>query len=398
MRFLYIYVFALIYLEFSYYIVVSSPISGLARMLICVSLSILLPIVYGIKIKPRTLCLFIYFILLTVSSSIWDGDIWSYLQLLVSITLSFLIVSTVRLDALIKAFSDLMFALAVYSLLVFGANLAFPALMAKFPLIGYVYETNAQARNAIFSVFLSNAESFRNYGIAWEPGAFAVLLCLALFCVLFLTEKARPGRITVFFITIFTTFSTTGYIAVLAILLIFFIERRNINKKVRVGLYMLLIGAICAFLFAPISIVDIVFAKLSGLSSGRTGSVAYTTQVRLDAIEYPLKAFFSRPLFGVGYQEFARINMEHCDGMATNTIANWFALMGIMFGLPCTYFYIKCSLTTAKRIGFCAASAVVLILFSIVLITMESFLRISLVYTLIFLGSGVTLTEQRSSL
>ncbi|SHJ12443.1 hypothetical protein SAMN05444280_11188 [Tangfeifania diversioriginum] len=83
----------------------------------------------------------------------------------------------------------------------------------------------------------------RNCGYAWEPGAFAVYLSLAIFINLFITktDKNSNTRLWVLLAALFTTQSTTGFAMLLIILLHYYY---NNNVKIILMVFpVVLIGA-----------------------------------------------------------------------------------------------------------------------------------------------------------
>jgi hypothetical protein len=71
----------------------------------------------------------------------------------------------------------------------------------------------------------------RNSGYAWEPGAFAVYLCLALFINLFnpKPDENSKKRLWVLLIALLSTQSTTGYV-IFMVILVFYVINKNLQK------------------------------------------------------------------------------------------------------------------------------------------------------------------------
>jgi hypothetical protein len=84
----------------------------------------------------------------------------------------------------------------------------------------------------------------RNCGFAWEPGGFAVYLCLAIFINLFFINPDRKTKIRfwVFMVALLTTQSTTGYV-ICSVIVIFYILNRNLSRML-LSLPILVIGLI----------------------------------------------------------------------------------------------------------------------------------------------------------
>lgn len=87
----------------------------------------------------------------------------------------------------------------------------------------------------------------RNCGFAWEPGAFAVYLCLAIFINLFITKSEKSNRIHfwVLVLALLTTQSTTGFI-ILLIILSFYYANKKLNI-VFIGLPIIIIAMLYVF-------------------------------------------------------------------------------------------------------------------------------------------------------
>lgn len=385
-------VFALIYIEFGYQMVVTGAVSGSIRMLIL--LTITFPLLFMIKsISRSSITLITYLLVLILVNSIRDASLENSILLFIPIFIGFIIASSIKFLDLVKIFNSVVVFLAAFSLVTFLISLFAPNIIASLPSLGYRLETQATIHNAIFSVCISNSEVLRNYGIAWEPGAFSILLCLCLFSLLAFEEKPSKIKLSIIIVALITTFSTMGYFVMAGILLAFSLKQSGANNKIRNYAFILLGSFVILMMVLPSSITDIVFEKLSGLFA-KGEDVAYTTQARLNAIIYPFEAFCSSPFVGVGYDKFSVINKELCDGVATNTILNWFAAMGLLLGVPCTFYYMNFILKNAKHLKTSIWGIIILFFVAILLISTESLLRISLIYIILFYGCQKKLFEE----
>ena len=179
-----------------------------------------------------------------------------------------------------------------------------------------------------------------------------------------------------------------GYIVLAAIIISSVRKHKSLQNRSTGAILGILALSVLIITLLPAEAKELVFSKLNGLFSDGTGKVANTTQARLNAIEYPLEAFLSSPLFGVGYDKFSYINRTLCNGVATNTVINWFAVMGLFFGLPCIVGYLRTVLQVSNYAKLNLFAKILIIVASLLLISTESLLRISLVYTIIFYGFG----------
>ena len=390
--YLHILVFTLIYIEFGYHMVVTGALSGSIRMLIL--LAVTFPLLFKIRsINRSSLALISYLLILILVNSVRDTSLENSILLFIPIFIGFVIASSVKFLDLVKVYNSIVVFLAAFSLVTFLISLVAPSIIASLPSLGYRLESQATIHNAFFSVCISNSEVLRNYGIAWEPGAFSILLCLSLYALLAFEDKVSKTKLIIIVAAIITTFSTMGYFVMAGILLSVMFRHKGTNNKVRNYVLMLTAVLLILLFVLPSSITDIVFEKLSGLFS-EGEDVAYTTQARLNAIIYPFEAFCSSPFVGVGYDKFSIINKELCDGVATNTILNWFAAMGLLLGVPCTFCYMNFISKNAKHLRTSILGINILFIVAILLISTESLLRISLIYIMIFYGCQKKLFEE----
>ena len=188
--------FVLIYIEFGYQMVVAAVFPGSVRMLIILATT--LPLIFMIKsIKISSIILFFYLFALILLNSIRDTSIDNSIMLLVPIFIGFLIANSIKLLDLAKIYNNIVVFLAAFSIITFLLSLLFPLLIQKLPFLGYRLDSHATMHNAVFSVCISNTSALRNYGIAWEPGAFSVLLCLSLYCLLAFESKVNRIKLLI---------------------------------------------------------------------------------------------------------------------------------------------------------------------------------------------------------
>lgn len=383
--YLYMLLFAVIYIEFGYQMVVTKQLSGFTRMIILLLLT--LPVMFfKRKISSNSVVGFLLVVLYVVANSFRDGNFVDCILLLIPIIVGFIIATGIDINEYITIYSNIMFFLAIYSLVIYCVNLIVPSVIQGLPYLGTVYTSLAEIHNAFFSVAITNSINVRNYGIAWEPGAFSLLICWALLFEMSFYKTINYKRAVIYIITIVTTFSTTGYIAMIGILYATFLYKRKVSRRERNVLLIIILSIVLFVCFSPEKITELVFAKLNGLFNGETVELAYTTQSRVNAIKYPVQAFLSSPLIGVGYEQFSIVNKTLCDSVATNTIINWYAVLGALFGLPCSValFRFLCQIT--KRIKAPKFNAFIICISVVLLLSTESLLRISLVYVMVFWG------------
>jgi hypothetical protein len=86
-----------------------------------------------------------------------------------------------------------------------------------------IYSVQASASSLLY-----NFQIPRNCGFAWEPGGFAVYLCLAIYVNLFITnfKKKWNRNFWILLIALLTTLSTTGYSILVVMLLFYFYNKK----------------------------------------------------------------------------------------------------------------------------------------------------------------------------
>ena len=375
------FIFLCIYLEFGYTVVVANYISGYVRYAILIVAMLLLILLFNNSRRTNhSLFLLLYSCLAVSFSIIRDYTLEDHFLLIVKVIIGYLVATRIPLDLCIKSFCNVIYYLTIYSLIIFILCIIFPSLGGAFPLIGRFHDTPASIHNALLSVIIYGSQFPRNFGITWEPGAFALLLCVAVFCSVFCFETINKKRMVVYILGIVSTFSTMGYIVLAAIFAAYLFMKSNKNIA-----FVLLLVLIAFGTFQIPFMQELTFGKLEGLFSA-SDNISETTTARLNAIVYPGMAFLHNPFIGVGYKEFKVINETLCNNVATNTILNWFAIYGIMLGLPFLLQYLYSIYRFLKnQVNW---SIILLILLnSLLLISTESLLRISFIYVIIFIGT-----------
>ena len=289
-------------------------------------------------------------------------------------------------EIFVRRYVDIMLFLSVYSTVTFAVSLFIPHNCGILPVV--LERSNCTYYDIGFSIICRNTFNTRNYGMFWEPGAFAVFLTVALAFELLRDGKTdRNGLIKVAVLTlaIITTKSTLGIFTAALVCLIYFTEKpveksepeAKLRRKV---LFAVLMIGIAALAFLPESFYHGVFSKL--FPNAETGELSHSLTVRIDAVYYMLKEFIGSFGLGIGVERFVQVQNEYCRGMATATMANWLAAYGIFFGGACIYGFIR--LFFEKKRGVIAG--IVTVIFCCMLIVTENFMGNPFIYVLVFYG------------
>ncbi|MEG1861803.1 MAG: hypothetical protein RRY07_10480 [Bacteroidaceae bacterium] len=380
----YIVIFFLIYLEWGYACVINESLTGIVKTALMIALVLPLFLYKTFKFRKENFALFVFLSIVILLSSLRDSNFGNTILLFVPLFCGFVFTSAIKFENAVDKFCNTMSYLSGISLVVFFLSLVLPSFIQRFPIMVNVWGT--PIHNLLISVAPSNVSFVRNYGITWEPGAFSLLLCISIFCLIVCYERLNKRKLTICIAALITTFSTMGYIVLVIIL---FITRfKSVDTKhSRTGFFISILIVFGLFFFFTDDnneMLSIVFGKLSGFSFGDDNPE--TTQARVNAIIFPWFAFLSNPILGIGYDAFKGLNETVCNNVATNTIMNWFALGGILLGGPCSYFYFKLVAKTSRRLKLNKLQLLVLFISFALLISTESLLRISLIYMIIFYG------------
>lgn len=185
----------------------------------------------------------------------------------------------------------------------------------------------------------------RNCGFAWEPGGFAVYLCLAIFINLFMSPNGenRRSRLIVLLIALLTTQSTTGFI-ILILIAAFYYFNTNL-KTVFLVLPLLLIGVIFIFSlpFMTEKIVRLVtdIENVDSIVAAGYGREQSVTPQRFTSFVIAFKDFLLHPVLGTGgisgesWTSKIGVNISTITGIG-NLMAH-FGLVGLFFFIITTY-------------------------------------------------------------
>lgn len=260
-----------------------------------------------------TILLILFLLIILITSSDIKNSIATSL-LFLSIFLYVNIVENSKIMQLYKAYSDIIFLLAIISLFfwVFGTvlNVIQP--------VGNIYHNwGSYQNNSLISVknyyyvyfghvtetYLFNMWIPTNNSIFVERAFAAYSFGFALVYELFLTDRTKKIRSITLLIALISTFSTTGLILGLLTIVLYFLTKRNANVFLSLTKYILIP---LIFIF---SIAIIEFLLETKMSMGHS----YSSRVSdfLVGIEYWMK----KPLFGYGYGNYSNIDTGYSNSI-----------------------------------------------------------------------------------
>lgn len=225
--------FGLIYLEWSFSALVADPISGFFRN--AVMLILVFPLLFRLSrthVDKGSLVLFAGIMALVCFNYLRDGDFSNNFLLAVTVIAGSFIALSFAPCEFGRVFSNVVVFLAAFSLPVFAFSVVAPSIIDQLPLIAtsYMDQQGVQVHSAIFSIGITHSIASRNCGITWEPGAFSILLCVALFFTLLYSSRRQTIKVAILAIAELTTLSTMGIIVMCALFLAMFTGRSGVKK------------------------------------------------------------------------------------------------------------------------------------------------------------------------
>lgn len=190
----------------------------------------------------------------------------------------------------------------------------------------------------------------RNPGFAWEPGAFAVFICLALFVHLikYKFKNIFNNRFCLYFICLLSTFSTTGF-SIFFVIMGFYLY--NIDLKFK-AFYIICLVLMGSFVYST----DIVSSKMDAVVSQNTEEqiknsikfkTAYTPQ-RYTSFLIDFKDFVNNPILGYGGHDDEKWTKKL--GAQIGSISGIGKLLA-KFGLIGTIFFFVLLVDSSKKIA-----------------------------------------------
>lgn len=237
-----------------------------------------------------------------------------------------------------KAFRNVMLFISISSTILWILSYLIPDIVLQLPQM----ENTAGVKFAtiiIAGLDISTIHSpiIRTCGIFWEPGVFQMFINLAILFELFIENKPRKAYLFVYCIALLSTFSTTGYIAFLWIVLLYVLfggKKPTISKANRWLILLPVLSMVFLYIITRTSVGRQVFAKASNLKEG-------TTMVRFASFLASINIASSHPFTGVG-MENVRNQMYTITKSSdlyfgwtsqnTNTFLYQFAAHGCIFG------------------------------------------------------------------
>lgn len=238
-----------------------------------------------------------------------------------------LTIQAIDFDTFIKQYEFIIFCLCLFSLI--GVTLYY---LAQPLLFGFPDFENGviPLKNLFFTVVPMGytPATFRNFGIFREPGMFAIYIGIALLIQLY-TKRPSFFHIILYLVTLITTRSTTGFIAVTVLLVFWTILNTKFCTKI-VVIVLSLTGGLAILLYRYDLIQEILIKfNTEGVSSDSINS-------RLSSIAAGGVIGITHPFWGAGALNsqilYGELAPRFWGGSSwTNMITYLFASFGLFF-------------------------------------------------------------------
>ena len=258
-----------------------------------------------------------------------------YIRILVIYLFCYYVYISYTSKDIFHVFSSFMFFIAVVSLVFYVWTILFPSTV---PTVQNGYGTKYMT---CFFSFVNTDASWRNCGIFWEPSVFSAMCFLWGIVEILLIRKLsqRKMRIVVLVITLLSTYSTSGYVYLLFLLVMFLFRddsRRYSLYRFAMSIVLLVIAVLVHFNYLEVltKLVDInplVFKKLMTSNVSVTDRTIGPLADLYVALRYP---------FGIGLTNLTstveRVAYEVFETpiyTRTSTITYYCAAFGILSGI-----------------------------------------------------------------
>jgi hypothetical protein len=234
----------------------------------------------------------------------------------------------------------------------------------------------------IYTAWVKEPHTGRNFGMFWEPGAHAGYLILALVFIALKNGKFQigPYRKEVFWIVagLLTTGSTTGIVVLGVIVMIFSLQNYSWGKILVIPIFILGLNyAYFSFDFLQKKIEE-QFLKAEKMDESDVSNT------RFGALKMDWQYIKSQPLIGNGLHIKTRFRFHpqikedfgHGNGMS-NFLACW--------GIPVFLFWLYCVYRFARKVSHSSFTALTALFIIILILQGEQFLNFPLFLSFFFL-------------
>lgn len=296
-------------------------------------------------------------------------------------------------ECLFNYMNKVLLFFATYSVIVYFLTVLFPSLVAFFPVVSNYLGFKLNFLGFSMTPFAVGT-LLRSTGIFREPGVLAVFMMIGLYLSLF--EKRRNWKhIIVYIISILLTFSTTAYLVMPILLMVYLIRERNFfinffnkNRHFNMLIFLIIICLIFVGLNTKygIRMYNLVFSKFD-----KTSHAYVSTDARITSIKANIDAAINNPLLGSGAYGANTKFSDYSDTYSvsktkdnTNTLLILLSQFGFVFFTIVVYL-----LYSFFRLNNGALDSTLLFISLFLILSGEDLTNNIILYLLIFSGTTV---------
>lgn len=301
------------------------------------------------------------------------------------IMIGYIVATQFAFQSFKQAFCKIVYVITCISLVVEVIAYIAPGFIKLFP----IYEGTNIHNLLICGVFdrYLTTMTVRNTGIFWEPGVFQMYIVVAMIFDIFQDKDFNKKRFVIFAIGLLTTFSTTGYLALLVIMNVYILWKpessrgRVSNFKAEIFLCIILVAGI---ILTSETLRSMVFGKILDSKDG-------SMNVRKASFLCSIEIFLDHPITGAGMNSIPSLMYDYSranpfiygfTSQNTNTVLYQFAAHGFVYGAFFIYGIFKFS----KAVGLNKIGKIGIFATMFILYTGENLAVSFLPYLLIFFG------------
>ena len=242
-------------------------------------------------------------------------------------------------------FETIIYHLSIISLVLWGVYLINPEIIQSLVeslQFSESFSENVKTKNMIVYTLLDDDRQLndfvdvsRNAGFMWEPGAFACMICLAIWCNVIRTNFTLLGNrhLIVMLLALMSTSSTTGYVIFIILLILYFI----FNSKYKHILYIVPIVVLLYQLPFVKDKIEDEYVGVSDVNLAMYDEEQNFALGRIVSFQLDWEEFLRHPWLGLGgYSEGSWLNQQGYDNIATisglgKLLSRYGAIMAIIF-------------------------------------------------------------------
>jgi hypothetical protein len=321
-----------------------NPIGAIIPVILCAILAVRNKVVFENRFFLLLFGLFIYFIAISIKyREIHPSFLLTYIYYFF---LAYVLIKALGLK-LFRLFEQINYYLALVALFFWLVQIVLRGdtlynILSKIPGIepfshvtGEGYSIFLYSVQPVMSSILYNFALPRNCGYAWEPGAFACFLCLAIFINLFISEpdKQKRTRLWVLIITLISTQSTTGYL-IFIVLMTSYLLRKQLNIIILVlPVTIVALIWVSSLPFMSKKVINLIddTNRIDQLVEDFYGSETPASPQRFTSLLIAYIDFRNNPVLGIGVQSGEGWTYKLGSNISTiSGIGNLMAMFGLV--------------------------------------------------------------------